>query len=267
VPFIRANRIGLVIAQNPASSFLDASVGVEAGRAVLLEPACHKERSVNISVLFLMLVTVTLLHLAGVSCFLCPDLPEAKAVPIKMEVSTITIPATKPSLERTQPPPPSVAQPKPKKPQLKPRLKKVTPQAPPSDFSMQEQIFDQQPRLIDDATQPSIPEKVTADNPSPAYTEAYLNAAYQHNPKPEYPSIARSRGWQGKVTLRVEVSEEGQVVGVAVEQSCGHESLDESAVEAVKQWRFVPAKRAEINVASAVLVPIIFTLQDQAPAI
>ncbi|WP_225616021.1 energy transducer TonB [Methylomonas albis] len=139
----------------------------------------------------------------------------------------------------------------------------ITTQALPSDFSALEQILEQEPQASSELT-PSITHRgeLTNDENIP-YTEAYISAAYEHNPKPNYPSIARSHGWQGKVTLRVQVNQEGKVELVAVEQSCGHESLDESAVEAVKQWYFVPAKRGETRVASLVLVPIIFSLQDQ----
>ncbi len=72
--------------------------------------------------------------------------------------------------------------------------------------------------------------------------------------------MAKSRGWTGKVMLRVQVSAQGLSDSVAVDQSSGHEILDEAAVEAVKQWRFIPAKRGETPVASSVIVPIIFNL-------
>lgn len=94
------------------------------------------------------------------------------------------------------------------------------------------------------------------------FSEANYKANYAHNPKPDYPSIAKSRGWQGKVMLRVLVSAEGAGLSVAVDQSSGHEALDESAVEAVRRWRFIPAKRGETPVASSVLVPIVFKLRN-----
>jgi protein TonB len=40
------------------------------------------------------------------------------------------------------------------------------------------------------------------------------------------------------------------------------EMLDDCAVDAVKKWRFIPAKRGETAVASSVLVPIVFSLSD-----
>ena len=62
--------------------------------------------------------------------------------------------------------------------------------------------------------------------------------------------------------LKVQVSEEGLSAAVEIERSSGYEILDESAIEALKQWRFTPAKRGETPIASSVIVPIIFTLQD-----
>jgi protein TonB len=95
------------------------------------------------------------------------------------------------------------------------------------------------------------------------YTEANYKANYAHNPKPEYPSLAKSREWQGKVLLRVRVSAAGLSEEVQVEHSSGHEILDDAAIDAVKQWRFIPARRGETPVASAVLVPIVFSLREE----
>lgn len=95
-----------------------------------------------------------------------------------------------------------------------------------------------------------------------SYTEADYRANYSFNPKPEYPSIARSRGWEGKVILRVRVTAEGDSENVSISHSSGYDELDESAVDAVKRWRFIPAKRGETAVACTVNVPIIFTLNN-----
>ncbi len=99
----------------------------------------------------------------------------------------------------------------------------------------------------------------TKGNAEP-YSEANFNANYGTNPKPKYPAIARSRGWQGQVLLRVSVSADGLSETVTVHQSSGHDILDESAVAAVEKWKFIPAKRGNTAVASTVIVPINFTL-------
>jgi protein TonB len=48
---------------------------------------------------------------------------------------------------------------------------------------------------------------------------------------------------------------------VEVKKSSGHEILDRSALSAVKQWKFFPAKRGEIAIASWVNIPVKFQLQ------
>lgn len=87
------------------------------------------------------------------------------------------------------------------------------------------------------------------------------NAAYLRNPAPPYPEAARRSGEQGMVTLRVRVSSEGLATRVAVERSSGSQHLDAAALEAVKAWRFTPARRGAEAVDSWMLVPIVFRLE------
>jgi protein TonB len=47
---------------------------------------------------------------------------------------------------------------------------------------------------------------------------------------------------------------------VAVEKSSGSPHLDAAALEAVKAWRFTPARRGADAVESWMLVPIVFRL-------
>ncbi len=91
-------------------------------------------------------------------------------------------------------------------------------------------------------------------------TEAIPN--YSSNPLPEYPFLARQRHWQGVVWLRVDVSMEGMVEDLRVEQSCGHTILDRAASRTVRQWRFTPARRAGQPTASQVRIPVRFQLED-----
>ncbi|MGZ8199259.1 MAG: energy transducer TonB, partial [Methylosarcina sp.] len=55
---------------------------------------------------------------------------------------------------------------------------------------------------------------------------------------------------------------DGHSAGIFVQQSSGHKQLDEAAIEAVKQWTFIPAKRGDKAVASTVTVPIQFKLNE-----
>lgn len=81
------------------------------------------------------------------------------------------------------------------------------------------------------------------------------------NPKPRYPRIARSRGQEGRVLIRVSVLENGRVGSAAVAESSGHGALDRAALNAVKRWRFKPARRAGQAVTATLTIPVVFRLE------
>lgn len=58
----------------------------------------------------------------------------------------------------------------------------------------------------------------------------------------EFPESERENSEGATVLLQIAISEEGEVVGIAILESAG-EAFDRSAIEAVKQFRFSPAKR------------------------
>jgi protein TonB len=84
---------------------------------------------------------------------------------------------------------------------------------------------------------------------------------YAQNPKPAYPQEAREKGYEGEVILRVEVLPNGRVGQIEVKNSSGYELLDRSALTAVKQWRFIPAKKGETPISLWVNIPVKFQLQ------
>ena len=96
----------------------------------------------------------------------------------------------------------------------------------------------------------------------PSVTAPVFNADYLRNPPPPYPPQSRRRGEQGKVELRVYVSAEGLAETVEVQSSSGSTRLDDAALEAVRAWRFVPARQGNTAVAAWVVVPILFKLGD-----
>lgn len=96
---------------------------------------------------------------------------------------------------------------------------------------------------------------------SETFEAVRADAAYLHNPKPSYPAVARSRHWEGRVVLRVKVLPDGRCGEVAVQQGSGHDVLDEAALEAVRGWNFVSAKRGGRPVESWVNIPIVFKLE------
>ena len=88
-----------------------------------------------------------------------------------------------------------------------------------------------------------------------------LNADYLDNPAPSYPSISRRMGEQGKVLLRVYVEADGLPSKVEVRTSSGAERLDQAALEAVRRWKFVPAKQGDKAVPAYVVIPVLFNLR------
>lgn len=97
---------------------------------------------------------------------------------------------------------------------------------------------------------------VLADR-EPDYQAAYLN-----NPLPIYPVLARRMGWQGRVVLNVEVTASGWPGQIKLQQSSGHDVLDNTALQAVRGWRFEPARQGGQAVAKWFLIPIPFILKE-----
>jgi protein TonB len=84
---------------------------------------------------------------------------------------------------------------------------------------------------------------------------------YGYRREPRYPHVAVRRGYEGTVLLKVRVLDSGRVDRVEIEESSGYRILDKAALEAVKTWRFTPARRGGTKVVSWALVPITFKLK------
>ena len=108
------------------------------------------------------------------------------------------------------------------------------------------------------STGPSRAE-VAALPPDGITHRAIPRGGYQH--RPAYPSSARRLGIQGTTLLSVLVAEDGRVADVVVKQSAGHPDLDQAATDAVRRWRFEPARRGSEAVAVWVLLPVEFRLR------
>ena len=115
-----------------------------------------------------------------------------------------------------------------------------------------------------------LPDKAPSATPEPAPqiasvappTPPSFSAAYLRNPAPRYPLAARRAGEQGTVTLKVLVASDGLPRRVEIEKTSGSARLDTAALDAVKQWRFVPARRGATPIESWVLVPVVFRLEN-----
>jgi protein TonB len=108
------------------------------------------------------------------------------------------------------------------------------------------------------ASAPSGP-SVAALPPDGVTQTAVPRGGYQV--RPSYPSSARRLGIQGTTLLSVFVAADGRVGDVVIKQSAGHPDLDHAAAEAVRRWRFEPARRGSEAVAMWVLLPVEFRLR------
>jgi periplasmic protein TonB len=90
-----------------------------------------------------------------------------------------------------------------------------------------------------------------------------LKELFALNPAPVYPRIARQRGWEGTVELRVFVAKDGMPSEVEVFKSSGYEALDHAAQETVRGWHFVTAQSGKLRFSSWVTIPIRFQLIEQ----
>jgi len=67
-------------------------------------------------------------------------------------------------------------------------------------------------------------------------------ADYLNNPPPNYPALSRRLHEIGKVVVRVLIGGNGQALQGGIAQSSGFERLDQSALKAALNWRYVPGK-------------------------
>lgn len=89
-----------------------------------------------------------------------------------------------------------------------------------------------------------------------------FGVAYLNNPAPDYPSMSRRMGEEGRVLMKVLVTAAGEASDVQLEKSSGSDRLDNAAINAVKRWRFVPAKKNNLPLSAYVLVPMKFALNS-----
>jgi len=87
------------------------------------------------------------------------------------------------------------------------------------------------------------------------------NADYLNNPRPAYPPLSKRLGEQGKVTVRVLIEADGTASKAEIRTSSGYERLDQTALQTVLRWRYVPGKRNGVAEAMWFNVPINFVLE------
>jgi protein TonB len=68
---------------------------------------------------------------------------------------------------------------------------------------------------------------------------------------------------QGRVVVRVELDERGNVTRADIASSSGAPRLDDAALAAIRQWRCNPALRGGVPVRAVALQPFNFILEGR----
>lgn len=187
---------------------------------------------------------------------------EAVRKPLQEAMPLMVSLITPPRVEPPPPPPPPRVQP----PRPRPVAREPVPQPPPPQEVPPALLAAQSPAPAAawsaPPTPPPAPPAPAAPPAPPRIVPPAFDAAYLKNPPPAYPGLSRRQGEKGRVVLRVHVTPEGLADQVQLRTSSGHMRLDDAALAAVRQWRFVPARQGDQAVAAWVLVPITFSLED-----
>lgn len=78
-----------------------------------------------------------------------------------------------------------------------------------------------------------------------------------------YPRWALSRDWQGDLLLAIEIRPDGTVGRWKIMESTGFRLLDDAAVNAVRKWRFEPAKQKGRPIVSCIQIPVHFVMKPE----
>ena len=176
---------------------------------------------------------------------------------------------------QSQPTPKTIEQPVAKPIPVPPRPQPVatpepTPQPAPSKVTASTVVAQATPVAPVSAPTPPAPTRAEAPPaPAPApvvtapsRTEVSTASYSASNQKPNYPNMSKRLGEQGTVVLRVLVKADGSAGEVEVKSSSSYPRLDQAAIDAVKTWRFNPAKIDGKAIDEWYQVPIPFKLQS-----
>ena len=87
------------------------------------------------------------------------------------------------------------------------------------------------------------------------------DAAHLNNRAPVYPRASLRRHEEGKVVLELLVRADGTVGEVRVKESSGYQRLDQAALKAVRNWRYVPARQGGEVIDFWYQQPLLFSLR------
>jgi protein TonB len=219
-----------------------------------------------------LLVVVTALHAAGIGRLFTtpPQVRDDGAAPPIFQVSLEKLPPPRlpPELQpRTDEKPPTDAVKQPPRQTRPVPILVDTPTTDPVPPDTQVKKYEIGDELLPGEPGPPMPEGVPGGEgtePAPVEeTPVYWKLKLVDMRPPVYPPRCLRMGIEGRVRVRVLVGENGKVQEVTLDRSSGESALDESALEAVRTWRFEPARRNGVPVRAWAIVPVEFKLLDQ----
>lgn len=102
----------------------------------------------------------------------------------------------------------------------------------------------------------------TTPAPAPAKVELpNASASYLNNPKPPYPALSKRLGEEGKVVVRAWIDTNGRATQAEIKTSSGYDRLDQTALQTVLNWRYIPGQRAGVPEAMWFNIPLNFVLE------
>lgn len=178
-------------------------------------------------------------------------------------VGVLVAPEPEPAPPPPKPVPPPKPEPKPvptPKPVTKP-TPKPTPKPEPVREVAQEPVQQAAPTPPAPPSAPVQQATPAPEAPAPV-TPPRTDAAHLNNPAPQYPALSRRLGEQGRVMLDVYILPDGSVGEIKLNRSSGFPRLDNAALQAVKTWKYVPAKRGDKPIPFWYVQPVSFVLNN-----
>lgn len=106
-----------------------------------------------------------------------------------------------------------------------------------------------------------------ANKPAPVFEQQTVipprqDASSLSNTAPAYPALSRRLGEEGRVLLDVHILADGSVGELKLKKSSGSSRLDEAAMKAVKNWKYIPARQGGQAIAFWYVQPVSFVLNN-----
>jgi protein TonB len=96
----------------------------------------------------------------------------------------------------------------------------------------------------------------------PVLTKAKLDPRFADTFKPDYPPALRREGLEGSATVRVTIDERGRVIAVELVKATDPRFFEETKEQALRHWRFQPARRDGVATTSEQTMTVHFRLEE-----